>query len=146
MSHSATTTFPRHLFTPKKCSKNVDLFPETDSHLLAQIPIATKIQSFEKSVPNGSFRRRSRDAALRHHSDTAIVILIFSTHGVGLVFVGPNDWLLRNESATTTLKGAFKLMCIKIVSQSYIFFRPIDYPCNENSKQNKKYMDRRKMY
>ena len=69
--------------TRKKCSKNFVLFPETDSHLLAQIPIATKLQPFGKSVPNGSFRLRSGFAALRHHSDTAVVILIFSAHGLG---------------------------------------------------------------
>ena len=43
-----------------------------------------------------------------------------------------------------SFKGAFKQMCIKIVSQCYFFFRPIDCSCNEKSNKNKKYIGRRK--
>ena len=54
--------------------------PENHRHPLAQIGILLKLQSFEKSVPNGSNQLLAVLAALRDHSDTAVVILIFSTH------------------------------------------------------------------
>ena len=66
----------------EKLVANFVQFPENHRHPLAQIGILLKLQPFEKSVPNGSNQLLAVLAALRDHSDTAVVILIFSTHDV----------------------------------------------------------------